>query len=45
MALDYAVLYARMDRLRLSDDDWEDLFQDVSVIEAAAIKAINAKQQ
>lgn len=44
MALDYGPLFARMERLRLSDDDWNDRFADIAVIEAAAIKAINAKK-
>ena len=45
MALDYGVLFARMDRLRLSDDDWEDIFQMFTVIEDAAVKAINARNK
>ncbi len=43
MALDYGPLFARMERMHLSDDDWNDLFSDVAVIEAAAVKAINSK--
>lgn len=45
MALDYGPLYARMERMRLDDDDWEELFANFTVIEAAAIKTINAKQK
>lgn len=45
MSLDYVPLFARMERLRLEDDDWNDLFADVTVIEAAAVKAINARNK
>ncbi len=38
LALDYTPLFARMDRLQLPPDDWEAAFQDVRVIEAAAIE-------
>ena len=37
VALDYGPLFARMDRMRLADDDWEDLFDDVRVLERAAL--------
>lgn len=43
IALDYAVLYTRMDRLRLDDETWEEVYEDIAAIEGAAIKAINAK--
>lgn len=36
-ALDYTPLFMRMERMRLSDSDWQDLFQDIRVIEAAAL--------
>lgn len=39
-ALDYTALFARMDRLRLDDTAWEELFSDVRVLEAAALKAM-----
>jgi hypothetical protein len=38
-ALDYGPLFTRMDRLNLSADEWEDLFQDIRVLEAAALEA------
>lgn len=37
-ALDYTALFARMDRMRLDDDRWEELFHDIRVCEAAALK-------
>jgi hypothetical protein len=41
-ALDYSVLYARMDRLRLPDDEWQQLFDDIRVIEATALQQMRA---
>lgn len=41
--LDYNVLFARMDRMKLSDQEYEWLFDDVRVIEAEALKIINKK--
>lgn len=45
VAIDYGPLFARMERMRLSDDDWEDLFQSFREIESAALDQIreNAK--
>ena len=37
-ALDYGPLFARMDRMRLDDEAWHDLFADIRVIEAAALE-------
>lgn len=45
MALDYGPLFARMDRMRLSDDDWHELFGLVAIVESAAVNAINAKHK
>lgn len=39
-ALDYTALFARMDRMRLHDDDWQALFNDVRVMEAQALRAM-----
>ena len=39
-ALDYTPLFMRMDRLGLADDDWNDLFADVRILEAAALAAM-----
>ena len=41
--LDYNVLFARMDRMQLPDQEYEWLFDDVRVIEAEALKIINKK--
>ena len=40
-ALDYCALFMRMDRLGLDDSGWNELFADVRVIEAAALKTMN----
>lgn len=37
VALDYTALFMRMDRMRLDDEAWQSLFDDVRVIEAAAL--------
>lgn len=37
-ALDYVALFARMERLRLADAEWEALFADVRVIERATLE-------
>lgn len=39
-ALDYTALFARMERMRLADDDWQALFADVRVLEAQALRAM-----
>lgn len=36
-AIDYTPLFMRMERLRLSDDDWNEMFADFRVIEAASL--------
>lgn len=36
--LDYCALFMRMERLHLSDDEWEHRFADLRAIEAAALK-------
>lgn len=43
IALDYTPLFMRMDRMRLSDDDWNDLYRDIRVIEGAALDAMQKK--
>jgi len=40
IALDYTPLFARMARLGLTDEQWEQRFADVRVIEAAALEQI-----
>lgn len=41
--LDYNVLFARMDRLKLSEQDYEWMFDDIRAIEAEALSNINRK--
>lgn len=41
--LDYNVLFYRMDRMKLSDQDYEWMFDDIRVIEASALNAMNTK--
>ena len=41
--LDYNVLFVRMERMKLSEQDYEWLFDDIRVIEAAALTCINKK--
>lgn len=36
-ALDYGPLFARMERLRLPDEEWREMFDDVRLLEAAAL--------
>lgn len=39
-AMDYGVLFMRMDRMRLTDDEWESLYLDVRVLEQAALEQL-----
>lgn len=41
--LDYSVLFNRMERMKLSEQDHEWMFDDIRVIEAAALTAIHKK--
>lgn len=43
--LDYNVLFARMNRMNLTDDQYESLFQDVRVIESEALSTINNRDK
>lgn len=43
--LDYNVLFARMNRMKLSDQEYEDLFQDIRVIESEALTTINTREE
>jgi hypothetical protein len=43
IGFDYSVYFARMDRMKLSDQDYEWLFDDIRVIEAEALTAMNKK--
>lgn len=39
--LKYEVLFARMDRMKLSDSDYEAMFLDVQQMEFAALEELN----
>jgi len=41
--LDYNVLFARMDRMKLSEQEYDWLFDDIRVIESEALTEINKK--
>ena len=41
--LDYTVVYRRMDRMGLTPDEYDQLEQDIGVLERAALKAMNSK--
>ena len=41
--LDYNVLFSRMDRMKLADQDYDWLFSDIRVIESEALSIINRK--
>lgn len=41
--LDYNVLFNRMDRMKLSEQEYEWMFDDIRVIESEALSAINSK--
>lgn len=40
-ALDYTVLFHRMDRLNLTDEEYEQMFSDVQAMESAALPVVN----
>lgn len=42
-ALDYTPLFMRMDRMGLTDEAWNDLFQDIRLIESTALEAMQGK--
>lgn len=41
--LDYMVLYHKMDRMKLSEDDYAQLEADIEVMERAALEEIHSK--
>lgn len=43
VALDYSVLFHRMDRMKLPHDEYEQLFDDVRVLEGAALSVFQRK--
>jgi hypothetical protein len=40
IALDYGVLFHRLDRMKLSDEEYEILFDDIRTLEAAALSVL-----
>lgn len=43
IGLNYLVLLAFMERMKLTDEEHDDLFADVQVLERAALEAMNTK--
>lgn len=41
--LQYLVLLALMDRMKLSDEEHESMFEDIQILERAALEAMNEK--
>ena len=41
--LDYNVVFTRLERMRLSDADYEQIFEDLRVIESEALTILNKK--
>jgi hypothetical protein len=41
--IDYNVVFHRLDRLNLTDAEYEQLFEDVRVIESEALAILNKK--
>lgn len=41
VALDYTPLFLRMQRMSLTDTEWETLYEDVRWLESAAVKQMN----
>lgn len=40
-SLNYAVLFARMERMRLSDERWEEMFSDIRHMEREALRVMS----
>lgn len=43
--LDYSAAYPLIDRLGLSDEDWDQMLDDLRCMEIAALEQIRANQQ
>ena len=43
IGLDYNVLFALMQRMNLSEQDFDFLFHDVRVVESTALRILNTK--
>lgn len=39
--LDYAVVYRRLDRIAKDDQEWDELYADIQVMEGAALKQMS----
>lgn len=44
-ALDYGPLFARMDRLRLNDREYEEMFEYIKAMERAALDEMNRESE
>lgn len=44
IALDLTPVFMRMDRMRLPDDEWQELYDDLRVISDAALAQIRENQ-
>ena len=42
--LDYNVLYRKLDRLNLTDDEYDEIERDVAIMEAEALDAIHTEK-
>jgi hypothetical protein len=42
--LDYAALYPLLDRLATTDEEWEEMFNDIQVMEREALATMNARE-
>lgn len=45
IALDYTTLFLRMDRMRLTDEAWRELYVDIQVMEAAALEQMRTNNE
>lgn len=43
IGLDYAALYPLLDRLATTDEEWEEMFNDIQVMEREALATMNAR--
>lgn len=42
--LDYGPMFRLMDRMGLDQDEWDDLFEDMRVLEGAALDVVHTKK-
>jgi len=43
--LDYCALYPLLDRAAKDDEEWQQLFDDIQVMESAALSIMSSKNQ